>query len=664
MLQQIEKIGRYQVVDELGRGAMGVVYRAVDPNIGRTVALKTMRLDVEGIQHDEMLQRFRNEARAAGLMSHPNIVTVHDADECGGLFYIAMEYLEGETLQSLMMKRHVFSAEEIIALAKQVAAGLDYAHAMKVVHRDIKPANIMITHQTIAKIMDFGISKSVGTMTRTGQVLGTPYYMSPEQVMGRELDGRADLFSFGVVLYEMATGERPFTGENVTTIIYKIVNEAPIPPSELQISVHPGLSSVITRCLAKKPEDRYQNGAQLAAALENFRSLQPADNQATVVLPARSASTKSTLENATATVASATALKTMPMQATATKMARKPIEVAASRPAVSKPGSRVKKLAWTAVALFVVLLLGTLNKAKQQKEAERNRSAIEARELARKGIVETRSQKSKEAAETRPTQPATIQAAANSTPAEVSSTPIPEKVQKSPTPKKASIRFTTNPEGASIRFDGHNNPSWITPFTLADVVPGTHEFVFTKDGYLAETRELEIGPNNPSYNVDLVPETTAISVSSDPAGASIELDGADTGKLTPAQIPVSEGQHTVVLRLAGYRQAQAKTQVAKGQIAILPQRLVAMQPLLGANTPPQPAIPAGRGLVDFVTVPPGASIFVEGHRVNNVVTPAHSSFPPGDYSIELRLPGYKPLQRMVHVDEGKVSPVKEYLDPQ
>ena len=199
MVPTVEKIGRYEIVSELGRGAMGLVYRAVDPNIGRTVALKTMRVDVHGMEHEEMLRRFKNEARAAGLMNHPNIVTIYDAGEVDGLFYIAMEYLEGETVQSLMMQKRVLPAEQIVEIGVQVCAGLEYAHQMKVIHRDIKPANIMITRQNVAKIMDFGISKAAGTMTNTSQVLGTPNYMAPEQVKGLDLDGRADLFSFGVV---------------------------------------------------------------------------------------------------------------------------------------------------------------------------------------------------------------------------------------------------------------------------------------------------------------------------------------------------------------------------------------------------------------------------------------------------------------------------------
>ncbi|HKR29239.1 MAG TPA: serine/threonine-protein kinase [Terriglobales bacterium] len=612
----MEKIGRYQVVGELGRGAMGVVYRAVDPNIGRTVALKTMRLDIEGIQHHEMLQRFRNEARAAGLMNHPNIVTIHDADEYGGLFYIAMEYLEGETLQSLMMRKQIFSAEEIIALAKQVAAGLDYAHGMKVVHRDIKPANIMITSQSVAKIMDFGISKSIGTMTRTGQVLGTPYYMSPEQVMGRELDGRADLFSFGVVLYEMATGERPFTGENVTTIIYKIVNESPVPACQLQVGVHPGLSNAIAHCLAKKPEERYQSGAELAANLENFHSLQPVeDGQATTVLQARSGSRPQARASATA-AGTATALKTVPLQPAAPTVVIAKSSVGLRENTKSRQKStRVKKLAWTAVALFV-LLLGTVNKAKRQKEAAHGKAVATARELPRRSVLQRPPETPKQAVEAAVTRSSEVQSTANAAQAQVLSASIPEKGKELQTPRRVSIRFTSNPEGASVRFDGHSNPTWKTPFTLDDVVPGPHQLIVAKDGYSTQTRELEIGSK-----ISLLPY-------------NLELVSAKTGV------------------------EKASNEVAEQRQAPVPQQLEN-----AGNVPLRPSIPAGKGWVDFVTVPPGASIFIEGQRAN-ATTPAHNVFPPGNYSIELRLPGYKPLQRTLHVEEGQVSTIQESLDPQ
>src|SRR5258707_2407775 len=252
----LQTVGRYEIIGELGRGAMGVVYKATDPTIGRTVALKTMRLDVHGLETGELARRFRNEARAAGLLNHPNIVTIYDAGEQDGIFYIAMECIEGTSLHELLAEKHALGAEEVVRLSREICEGLDYAHSHGIIHRDIKPANIMITSKGAVKIMDFGIAKAGGAMTSTGQVLGTPNYMSPEQVKGRPLDGRSDLFSFGVVLYEMLTGEKPFVGQNVTTIIYKIENESPIPPRDLDVTIHPGLSMVVTKDLCKAPDER------------------------------------------------------------------------------------------------------------------------------------------------------------------------------------------------------------------------------------------------------------------------------------------------------------------------------------------------------------------------------------------------------------------------
>src|SRR5258708_14398301 len=222
-----------------------------------------------------MVLSFQNEARASGVLNHHNIVTIYDAGELDGICYIAMEFIEGTTLHELLAEKRVLPTEEVLQLARQICRGLDYAHSNGIIHRDVKPANIMITANGTVKIMDFGIAKSGGQVTNTGQVLGTPNYMSPEQVKGRLLDGRSDLFSLGVILYEMLTGEKPFVGQNVTTIIYKIVNENPITPRDLDVTVHPGLSAIVTTALAKAPDDRYQTGADLVRDLENYKLARP-----------------------------------------------------------------------------------------------------------------------------------------------------------------------------------------------------------------------------------------------------------------------------------------------------------------------------------------------------------------------------------------------------
>jgi eukaryotic-like serine/threonine-protein kinase len=285
------KAGRYEILGELGRGAMGVVYRATDPVIGRTVAVKTIRLSEEGtgLSRPELLSRFQTEARAAGLLTHPNIVVVYDAGEENGLYYITMELIEGKSLQALIDSGHSFPVPRVLRIMEQTCSALQFAHERSIIHRDIKPANLMLTADDTVKVTDFGTAKILqfGTVQQTTHVMGTPSYMSPEQVKGRPVDGRSDIFSLGVLLYEILTGEKPFPGQSITTVIYKIVNEEPIPPRTLNPSIHQGLSDIVMRALAKEPEVRYQSCRELLEDLRNYRALIPAERSpdATLISP-------------------------------------------------------------------------------------------------------------------------------------------------------------------------------------------------------------------------------------------------------------------------------------------------------------------------------------------------------------------------------------------
>ena len=272
----VTKAGRYELREELGRGAMGVVYHAHDPMIGREVAVKTMHLSEAGtgMSREELVGRFQTEARAAGLLTHPNIVVIYDAGEEEGLFYITMERVEGRSLQAMLDARQLFPLPRVMKMMEQVCSALDFAHQHGVVHRDIKPANLMLTADDTVKITDFGTAKILQFGTaQTVHVMGTPSYMSPEQVKGNPVDGRSDIFSLGVILYELMTGEKPFPGQNITTVIYKIINEDPIPPQSLDSSIHPGLSAVISRALAKDPAARFQNCRELLDALKNYHEM-------------------------------------------------------------------------------------------------------------------------------------------------------------------------------------------------------------------------------------------------------------------------------------------------------------------------------------------------------------------------------------------------------
>ncbi|HYK39743.1 MAG TPA: serine/threonine-protein kinase, partial [Candidatus Eremiobacteraceae bacterium] len=277
----LTKAGRYEIQGELGRGAMGVVYKAVDPVIGRTVAVKTLKLSEEGtgLSKAELLNRFQTEARAAGLLTHPNIVVVFDAGEEEGLFYITMELVEGKSLQALLDAGQAFPLPRVLRIMEQTCNALQFAHERSIVHRDVKPANLMLTADDTVKVTDFGTAKILqfGTVQQTAHVMGTPSYMSPEQVKGRVVDGRSDIFSLGVMLYEMITAEKPFPGQNITTVIYKIVNEEPVPPRSIDPSIHPGLSAVVMKALAKDPAVRYQTCKEMLDDLKNYRALSAMD---------------------------------------------------------------------------------------------------------------------------------------------------------------------------------------------------------------------------------------------------------------------------------------------------------------------------------------------------------------------------------------------------
>lgn len=265
------RIGRYQIVSELGRGAMGVVYRARDPKIGRELAVKTIRL-AEHADSKELIglrKRLFREAQSAGRLSHPGIVTVFDADEEDGLAYFTMELVEGQKLSEYPTRELRFDARVsfVSDLLNMAGSALDYAHARGVVHRDIKPSNIMVT-QSGVKIMDFGVARVTSSqLTRTGTVVGTPNYMSPEQVRGEAIDGRSDQFSLGVIAYEILAGCRPFEAPNLTATLFKLVNEAPSAIRHFDSRVSPRIEAVVMHALAKSPGDRFDSCTAFAAAL-------------------------------------------------------------------------------------------------------------------------------------------------------------------------------------------------------------------------------------------------------------------------------------------------------------------------------------------------------------------------------------------------------------
>jgi len=643
-----------------------------------------------------MVRRFQNEARAAGVLSHPNIVTIYDAGECGGIFYIAMEFIQGTTLHEMLAQQHILPTEEVIQYSRQICKGLDYAHSHGIVHRDVKPANIMITANGTVKIMDFGIAKAGGSMTSTGQVLGTPNYMAPEQVKGRPLDGRSDLFSFGVILYEMLTGEKPFVGQNVTTIIYKIVNENPIAPRDLDVTVHPGLSAIVTRALAKSPDDRYQTGADLVRELESFKSAgspmhatskiasrqratgnttgasEPAPHEKTLVLPIKAIN------------GNGAAVKTA--QAPPAP-ARKPAQPA--RPAIQFHPPR-KNVIIAAVILIVLLgsAMGSYAYMHTRSKMRQLEAEMKAKEAARQEQV-LEQQKIQEAAAVVPApKPAnqeliardtTVKFIKTRTPAAAVALPPPAKVQKATSSpnvvymQQSELQFDSKPQGAKVEIDGWSEPNWVTPFTASHLAAGYHTVAFTKSGYLTkgEAAQSVVGKSVQVY-AELSPAVSTLVITSNPVGANIWLDGQDSGKITPAQLTVEKGPHRVIVRKAGFKDATADENLGEGQTETFAPVLLSMNQqsengssggLLKRMFGTENTIPEGKGLVHIRTDPEGATIIVDGRpapKKTNARWPAD----PGIYSIVLQLNGYKPVQRNIRVQQGKIVNLDEILEKQ
>jgi eukaryotic-like serine/threonine-protein kinase len=297
----IQHLGRYDIVRVLGQGAMGVVYEGRDPNLDRRVAIKTVR--VMGMPANEIAeydQRFKTEARSAGRLQHPNIVSVYDSDKhvdaMGPTAYIVMEFVQGEDLKHFLDQGKRFSLEQTAFMMADLLSALDYAHKNKIIHRDIKPANMLLTKEGRIKLTDFGVARITdsGEATKTsGGTVGTLKYMSPEQVAGKGVDASSDLFSAGIVLYQLLTGVRPFDGEGYLDIVSKIVKEDPTPPSRIVGALPPSLDAVVAKALAKSKLDRFADAASFSAALK--AAVNNADLTITPSAPSLAASPKAAL---------------------------------------------------------------------------------------------------------------------------------------------------------------------------------------------------------------------------------------------------------------------------------------------------------------------------------------------------------------------------------
>jgi len=674
----LAKAGRYQIVSELGRGSMGVVYQGFDPVIGRTVAVKTMLTEGQTpAEFEDFKARFQREAQAAGVLTHPNIVTVYDFGEDEGVLYLAMEFLEGKSLQDLVEEQSVLAVETIVPMYEQVCSALDHAHAHKVIHRDIKPANIMILDSGLVKVTDFGIAKMMSMgMTQAGQILGTPNYMSPEQVKGRQIDGRSDIFALGVVLYELVTGEKPFGGQNITTVIYKIINENPIPPRELDATIHPGLSYVIQKALAKNPDERYQTCRELAEDLKNYKKLggmQAPSATVIVRVPPVGASTAETARTAPVPPA--------PSQVVQEYHPSRPMSVQVIPP--SKPrAEHTSPVVWVFLTLLAVgaggggfYLVSHKPEIKNLPETVSQQTPPQPQPSgppAGEATGGTPAPQGEGGTQTVPGTTPAEGAATPSNPAPGPGTSAPSATNSQPTApaqpvtevvklssasasvaKPAASRIgrllvTSNIEGAKITIDGRSEMAWATPYTIPDLPAGTHSVAVTKPGYSNYQQSITIeGGRTAALNAPLSVPAGEINISTVPPGIDVLIDGHPVGR-SPVQKSVGIGQHTYTLQVPG-RDPYTKTFEIKTDGSILTKN-VDMSSLIAAGP---------TGIVEVRTIPPGATVQVEGKTYAG--TPTSFRLSAGRHTLTISLSGYAPLQKEVDVPADGSLAVNEKL---
>jgi serine/threonine-protein kinase len=567
----MDSIGRYQIVKELGHGAMGVVYQAVDPTIGRQVAIKTIRLNEvdDPDERAKLRERLFREARSAGILSHPGIVTIYDMEERGDIAFIAMEFVDGPTLDQLLSSKQAMAPERLINILRQTAAALDYAHAKGIIHRDIKPANIMLASDGTVKITDFGIAKVTTSQqyTQTGTILGTPNYMSPEQVQGLAVTGRADQFSLAVIAFEMLAGERPFTGEHLTTVVYKIVAEDPPPVQRLNPTLSPQIDAVLRRALLKKPEGRYNLCIEFVNGLDGACNNTPgwknlprggSMDMATVVtesVPPATVPGSGTTTEETLLGHRRSASKWVLPFAAALIVALGLIGLIALQFGQGLGiGHSSTQPSTTAASNPPPNVTPPLNPPAVAPADDKKPSAMDAPPAPVKPLPSPA-----ETAAAKPSDQQTqLPAEADEKPeAEPPKQPEGPKVKPRPANGPQDVLVTSEPAGAVAVLDNNPAVSCKTPCMLS-VLPGRHTITLSQDGYQRESREVHIidSPQELS-TITLRTQSGTLMLTSTPSGAAVFVNDKPFPQTTPAQISLPPGTYTVRVEKNGRQNAKS-----------------------------------------------------------------------------------------------------------
>ncbi len=559
ILKAVNPVGRYQIAGEIGRGAMGVVYKALDPAIGRTVAIKTIHLtDVtDAVARQRVREKLLGEAQSAGTLSHPNIVTVYDVLTENDFAYIVMEFVPGPSLDEMLRQHQIPEREELIVYLRQVAQALDYAHRKGVVHRDVKPGNILISAtgvgaERLAKITDFGVAKTFAEgAVQSGSMTGTPSYMSPEQIEGGVVDGRSDQFSLAIVVYELLAGRKPFEAESVDLLFQQICRSPARPIEETDPTLSPTVSKVMARALAKRPEDRFASVSDFIGALS------------IALGETHSGAAASTTREAYAVLGNPPQLVAFSSQAGMTQPRGEIAEEEESPRRTGRKKLALIMLLCFAVAAAVVFIV-RLNSG----------TAVPVQVLDPSTAPTTPSAATPPAATPRP-------AASTAPPAAAASIPAPAPVKVSPNPPAAAERpaiapsvpaanaaarstskpaahepstaegrsiadvdLVSEPVGARITVDGRPDATCNAPCTMT-LSTGRHTLTAELNGY-ATARRIFTLPETPRLFIPMAQDAGVFVVTSIPAGSTVIVDGKLYGQ-TPATLHLSAGVHRILL---------------------------------------------------------------------------------------------------------------------
>lgn len=551
------KIGRYVIQQELGRGAMGIVYQAQDPAIGRTVAVKSIKIGeiADPREQQKVKDRIFREAQSAGVLSHPHIVTIYDIQEEGDVAYIFMEYIEGSTLEKILLDETPPGKEQILTLLRQTAAAMDFAHSKGIVHRDIKPANIMVRQDWTAKIADFGIAKMQSqALTQTGLVVGTPNYMSPEQIQGKPVDGKADQFSLGVIAYEVMTGEKPFVADSLPTLLFKLVGEPAMAAVRLNPTLDVSIDAVLQKALSKDPAQRWDSCSAFVAALEEQCRRHPtwttqtrgqaltAATAAIAAVPVPVVASTPTPTPAPAPVAApAPAPKPMAPTPVARPVPPPPERVERSQPVPPAPAPKgTNTMVMAAVGVVALLAIGFgAMKFLGGGEKVASTPPTETTDVPVAPPL-PKSFGSSPKAEGKAV-------AVPSTPPPVS--PDPGKDAAGPAKGMVTVNIRSTPPGAKVIVDDGKAEPCTAPCTL-ELPSGRHVLVAQLDKYETANKIFML-PAEAQLNLTLRRQTGTVAVSSSPSGAQILVDGIEYPEKTPAILTLPVGRHKLTVTLPG-----------------------------------------------------------------------------------------------------------------